>query len=42
MKIKDDFKYWWKQRNDGSFTTRWMCRCLIAQRRKGINNPWID
>lgn len=42
MKIKDYFKYWWKNRHDGGVLSRWMCRTLIKHRRKGLNNPYID
>ncbi len=42
QKIIDSFSYWWKQRNDGTTLTRWMCRSLILQRRKKQLNPWIE
>jgi hypothetical protein len=41
-KIIDDFSFWWKHRHDGTVLSRWMCRNLIKQRRKGDLNPWLE
>lgn len=41
QKIIDSFSFWWKHRNDGTVLTRWMCRNLIKQRRRGDLNPWM-
>lgn len=38
--IDDNFKDWWRWRDTAD--ARWMCRCCIKHRRKGINNPHYD
>lgn len=38
--IDDEFKYWWKTRHS-DYLGKWMVRCLIKHRRKGLNNPYV-